>query len=93
MSTKSLLESIDTFLEAAKTGRPVYITDVSGLLDGIWMRSRSDWHCAPRTSPSPGSSRFSCRGLTALARISQRSSVVTWKRESITSFPPTEEGR
>ncbi len=34
MSTKSLLESIDTFLEAAKTGRPVYITDVSGLLDG-----------------------------------------------------------
>ncbi len=34
MSKKSLVERIDSFLEAASSGRPVYITDVSDVLDG-----------------------------------------------------------
>ncbi|MGA2765007.1 MAG: hypothetical protein ABSG17_16780 [Spirochaetia bacterium] len=34
MSKNSLAERIDSFLEAASSGRPVYITDVSDVLDG-----------------------------------------------------------
>ena len=34
MSTNSLLERVDSFLESASSGRPVYITDVSDALDG-----------------------------------------------------------
>lgn len=34
MRTKSLVERIDSFIEAASSGRPVYITDVGDLLDG-----------------------------------------------------------
>ena len=34
MSRNSLVECIDSFLEAGSNGRPVYITDVSDVLDG-----------------------------------------------------------